>query len=667
MSNHFGQSSRTAGPLDGSIDPKGLLNLFAAPSEKYAVHSMMGSQINFGPGAKIQRISLPNDFTAIRIRNPDQETSDTSFWERLDALYGNDDGLQHQELMRNFTEQGVRFIEMVREDPHFAQNICEGAAEHDRLWGTTLSQDVKRVPSCIRWRPEPHVGITDARTVRLTWREPRMPVNLYFNNNDQARRLAKYFQDGQIDLMGGYREVLPVQGNLMIRLHLPLHVTVNEIRRQIPKDLTPNVVMPLQMVYNDSKREAELMRFKKQLDTIGYSAVELIPKDKNVKDGMTSATACFDFEDDARQAVRKFNNTIHPIHGRGTVQVVQLYNVTFRFPVEWLNHPNDCFESLDAHLTTCVHTSYKLSAGSQKATIYMESTDAEDLVLARRIVESLLNHLHREAESEKDSQLKEACRPQDGEPAIPSHFQCPVCLEQPSEPIRSACGHVYCKGCYAMLIQAEANAGTESSLWCIGNNSTCKAPFPLAELRRVLEPADYTRILENVVKGHVRRNPLHFRSCPTPKCQQLYRPAPKGANVNRVARCPDCLVLLCTTCHEPHDETVGCKGDDGEAFAEQMASLNIKACPRCKTFIERHEGCNHVKCLCCQADICWVCMADFQTSLDCYHHMAEEHGGAFAGIPGYDVYGEAEEAQDLLPPGLEDTDDEEDMSEDEAY
>lgn len=55
--------------------------------------------------------------------------------------------------------------------------------------------------------------------------------------------------------------------------------------------------------------------------------------------------------------------------------------------------------------------------------------------------------------------------------------------------------------------------------------------------------------------------------------------------------------------------------------------LNFKDCPKCATVFEKMEGCNHITCGGCQAHICWVCLAVFDTQGPCYKHMTRVHGG----------------------------------------
>lgn len=47
---------------------------------------------------------------------------------------------------------------------------------------------------------------------------------------------------------------------------------------------------------------------------------------------------------------------------------------------------------------------------------------------------------------------------------------------------------------------------------------------------------------------------------------------------------------------------------------------NTKKCPACRKAIEKNQGCNHMKCVACNHEFCWVCLGDWK-----------EHGTATGG------------------------------------
>jgi len=56
-------------------------------------------------------------------------------------------------------------------------------------------------------------------------------------------------------------------------------------------------------------------------------------------------------------------------------------------------------------------------------------------------------------------------------------------------------------------------------------------------------------------------------------------------------------------------------------------SANTKACPKCKKNIEKNHGCNHMQCVQCKWDFCWVCLGEWK-----------EHGSATGGYYKCNLY-----------------------------
>ncbi|KAK4100979.1 hypothetical protein N658DRAFT_426514 [Parathielavia hyrcaniae] len=227
-----------------------------------------------------------------------------------------------------------------------------------------------------------------------------------------------------------------------------------------------------------------------------------------------------------------------------------------------------------------------------------------------------------------------------------SQAECPVCLTEPEEPICTGCSHLYCAGCFSNLCQAQGSGTTEFHISCIGGEGQCDHPFTLPELQDLLSSAAFEAVLSASFASHIRRHPADFRYCPTPDCGHIYRVAssssssssPTTTTTTTTFTCPKCLVRTCTTCPEAHPgQTCAEHRDFGpgpggrEAHDRLKRELGIKDCPRCQTAMEKTEGCNHMTCRGCGAHLCWVCLADFDTSGSCYKHLNERHGGVYGG------------------------------------
>lgn len=52
------------------------------------------------------------------------------------------------------------------------------------------------------------------------------------------------------------------------------------------------------------------------------------------------------------------------------------------------------------------------------------------------------------------------------------------------------------------------------------------------------------------------------------------------------------------------------EASDSENFTWLRA--NTKPCPKCKTNIEKNQGCNHMHCSNCKHDFCWLCLTEWK-------------------------------------------------------
>ena len=213
---------------------------------------------------------------------------------------------------------------------------------------------------------------------------------------------------------------------------------------------------------------------------------------------------------------------------------------------------------------------------------------------------------------------------------------CPICLCEADNPIRTSCQHVYCLECFEGFCNAGASSSKEAfQLKCEGNVGTCPTLFTLKELQDRVSSSIFEGILKSSFTEHVQRHQNIFHYCPTPDCGYIYRCTtitnPPAYN------CTNRLEATCPSCNARHGEYTCAEYKDIasgglEALQKLKRELNIKDCLKCKTPMEKTEGCNHMTCGGCKAHICWVCMAVFNTSGPCYEHMNKVHGGIGLGL-----------------------------------
>jgi len=76
-------------------------------------------------------------------------------------------------------------------------------------------------------------------------------------------------------------------------------------------------------------------------------------------------------------------------------------------------------------------------------------------------------------------------------------------------------------------------------------------------------------------------------------------------------QCPD-KHAFCLRCYKPEHD--GFCVDFETERRELLKLPNFKMCPACKTIIEKNRGCNHMICIICKQDFCWLCNCMFTRS-----------------------------------------------------
>jgi len=194
-------------------------------------------------------------------------------------------------------------------------------------------------------------------------------------------------------------------------------------------------------------------------------------------------------------------------------------------------------------------------------------------------------------------------------------INCPICMDDivASQCVRLSCGHTYCRGCLASLLN---NAVRDRTVHVTCPDTTC---------RKEISDQDRGAITnnDNKVLGRFEERATdtwidaHAKHCPNPKCHVIFEPEP---NRRTLIICPghDCGWRYCSRCLVDHPIKIACKdaaarskdkNTDARVANELMRkNPNIKRCPKCKYLIEKDEGCLVMTCTACKHKFCWKCM-----------------------------------------------------------
>ncbi|UJR25225.1 hypothetical protein I4U23_006577 [Adineta vaga] len=213
--------------------------------------------------------------------------------------------------------------------------------------------------------------------------------------------------------------------------------------------------------------------------------------------------------------------------------------------------------------------------------------------------------------------------------------ECGICLKQFEsgvERIVISCDHQFCKDCWEQYLTMKIVEGSVHSIFCPAID--CFKFVPNEIIEKCVDQNMARRYLQFDIKAFVDSNP-NFKWCPHSNCtlavqspvfdrlqSSHMREFSKSVNCqNGHYFCWDCLQeghepASCENWKDWFDKIAEIKPEElkGTEEEEEIAAnclwlvTNSKKCPNCSISIQKNEGCNHIKCVKCKYDFCWVCL-----------------------------------------------------------
>lgn len=125
--------------------------------------------------------------------------------------------------------------------------------------------------------------------------------------------------------------------------------------------------------------------------------------------------------------------------------------------------------------------------------------------------------------------------------------------------------------------------------------------------------------------------------CLGKRCKKTFKCEEKFLSVNKKLPAMDavceCGTLVCLRCKNLGHEPLDCKWfEEWDSSLEKVMDTlnndwkkkNTKPCPKCKTDIEKNQGCMHMTCAKCRHEFCWLCLGDWRGHSACNKYTAPE-------------------------------------------
>mmetsp|Transcript_4443 Transcript_4443/g.5437 ORF Transcript_4443/g.5437 Transcript_4443/m.5437 type:complete len:602 (-) Transcript_4443:808-2613(-) len=203
-----------------------------------------------------------------------------------------------------------------------------------------------------------------------------------------------------------------------------------------------------------------------------------------------------------------------------------------------------------------------------------------------------------------------------------NHF-CPICFDDElpaSQMMAMPCGHEFCLDCWRQQIETKLSDGPACILQTCPQ-AKCDELVTEEEVCRVA-PSLLTKFETYQLRNFVEGNGTS-RWCPGPGCDRIAAITNVNTTVydadSIVATCDKCTTCFCLKCgSEPHPPLT-CRDLDtwkekceNESETANWILANTKPCPKCRSRIEKNQGCNHMTCQQCRYEFCWICSGEWK-------------------------------------------------------
>lgn len=175
-----------------------------------------------------------------------------------------------------------------------------------------------------------------------------------------------------------------------------------------------------------------------------------------------------------------------------------------------------------------------------------------------------------------------------------------------SAAIKLECGCIWCRDC---LTEVFTRSTTDRELMppkCCNKDQ----PIPSDQARKILAGKEHRALWQTWYskREEWQEGALH---CPVRGCGEFIPQALQTQSRSGILQCHECKTRICPKCKNIHHGAKACPkpGDDADAYAfdAMMEGSKWMRCPGCKVPTSRDEGCNHMQCLLCRCNFCFIC------------------------------------------------------------
>ena len=194
---------------------------------------------------------------------------------------------------------------------------------------------------------------------------------------------------------------------------------------------------------------------------------------------------------------------------------------------------------------------------------------------------------------------------------ISGTINCSICqgpLTQENMADLTVCLDSFCKTCLYEYLKIRIEEGQVLNMPC--PNHECHSEISEFAIKSLVPPALFEKYTTFKNNEELSKNPF-LRWCPKPDC--------KGYDIGSLQKnqltCNVCKFNYCYYCAEPwHPAKIKCKASSEKEMDKWAKSHGLKICPNCKRKVEKTVGCDHMTCIKCRYEWCWLCGDKYSSS-----------------------------------------------------
>ena len=187
--------------------------------------------------------------------------------------------------------------------------------------------------------------------------------------------------------------------------------------------------------------------------------------------------------------------------------------------------------------------------------------------------------------------------------------ECLICYEElTKEELENnfvECFHGFCDDCYYNYLKVKINNNEVEKIKCPNKNCNHIIYNNFIEKKLINDIPLLEKYKKLLKRKQLMLNP-NIQMCPYPDCESYAE-----KEINKYVCCKNGH-KFCFNCLKDWHKNEKCEIENDKSFEKWRDSYKVKRCPKCKFFIEKTEGCNHMTCFNCKYEWCWLCLQEYK-------------------------------------------------------